>query len=133
MMCKLKHATNYYCNKDKTRRSVGLLNNTVLFPNAHLKSHAQLYNYALQTRSIKLRGVSGEDYDEDEHVGDEWESLFGRTANTEAANARVFVDDFGTLHWPILLMYPEYTQTDLISQANETTRLVFDIVLFDLC
>ncbi|XP_067928337.1 tetratricopeptide repeat protein 4-like isoform X1 [Watersipora subatra] len=78
---------------------------------------------AVKLRSIQLRGVYGEDHDEEGMVGEEWESLFGRTANTEAASARVFVDDFGTMHWPLLLMYPEYGQTDLISQANETTRL----------
>ena len=76
-------------------------------------------------RSIRLKGVHGEDHDEEITVGEEWDSLYGKTANTEASSARVFLDDFGTLHWPVLLMYPEYGQTDLISQANETTRFVF--------
>lgn len=78
--------------------------------------------FGLQLRRIRLKGVYGDDHDEEEAVGEEWDSLFGRTANSEAASARVFVDDFGTMHWPVLFMYPEYGQTDLISQANETTR-----------
>ena len=76
-------------------------------------------------RNIQLKGVHGEEHDEESAVGEEWDSLYGRTANTDASNARVFLDDFGTLHWPLLLMYPEYSQTDLISQANETTRSVY--------
>ncbi|KAF6020773.1 TTC4 [Bugula neritina] len=78
----------------------------------------------LKLRNIKLKSVEGDDHDDEEMVGEEWESLFGRTSNKEAASARVFLDDFGTLHWPILLLYPEYGQTDFITQANETTRLV---------
>lgn len=69
--------------------------------------------------------MGGEEHDEEENVDEEWASLFGRTANSEAANARVFLDDHGTLHWPVLFMYPEYGQTDLISQANETTRCLY--------
>lgn len=85
-------------------------------------------HFIFQLRNIKLKGVEGDDHDDEEMVGEEWESLFGRTSNKEAASARVFLDDFGTLHWPILLLYPEYGQTDFITQANETTRCVNGIV-----
>ena len=72
----------------------------------------------MQSRDITLRGVDGDKLDTDESGTEEWESLFGSRSNTEAASARVFVDDFGTMHWPVLFMYPEYTQTDLISQVS---------------
>ena len=62
--------------------------------------------------------MDGDELDTDESGTEEWESLFGSRSNTEAASARVFVDDFGTMHWPVLFMYPEYTQTDLISQVS---------------
>lgn len=82
---------------------------------------------SFESRGIKLKGLHGEDCNDEEEdeasaVGQELDSLFGRSSNSAASTARVFLDDYGTLHWPLLLMYPEYSQTDLISQANETTR-----------
>jgi len=47
-------------------------------------------HFIFQLRNIKLKGVEGDDHDDEEMVGEEWESLFGRTSNKEAASARVF-------------------------------------------
>lgn len=37
----------------------------------------------------------------------------------EATGARVFLDEQGLLHWPVLLLYPEHQQTDFISAFCE--------------
>ncbi|KAG5850046.1 hypothetical protein ANANG_G00078100 [Anguilla anguilla] len=39
----------------------------------------------------------------------------------EATGATVFLDEQGTLHWPVLFLYPEHQQTDFISAFSEST------------
>ncbi|KAG7487735.1 hypothetical protein MATL_G00026680 [Megalops atlanticus] len=39
----------------------------------------------------------------------------------EATGSRVFLDEHGTLHWPVLFLYPEHRQTDFISAFNESS------------
>lgn len=39
----------------------------------------------------------------------------------EATGARVFLDESGALHWPVLFLYPEHNQTDFISAFCETS------------
>ncbi|KAJ8388498.1 hypothetical protein AAFF_G00133740 [Aldrovandia affinis] len=38
----------------------------------------------------------------------------------EATGATVFLDEQGTLHWPVLFLYPEHRQTDFISAFSES-------------
>ncbi len=38
--------------------------------------------------------------------------------------AKVRLDDEGKLHWPVMFLYPEYGQTDLIEAFSEDVRLV---------
>ncbi|XP_070563918.1 tetratricopeptide repeat protein 4-like [Ptychodera flava] len=37
---------------------------------------------------------------------------------------KVYLDDSGVLHWPVLFMYPEYGQTDMINDFNENDRFI---------
>lgn len=39
----------------------------------------------------------------------------------EATGARVFLDDQGSLQWPVLFLYPEHQQTDFISAFCESS------------
>jgi hypothetical protein len=41
------------------------------------------------------------------------------------SGARVHLDDDGTLHWPVMLLYPEYTESDFIMDFNENDRFVY--------
>lgn len=36
---------------------------------------------------------------------------------------RVYVDDYGVLHWPILAQYPETGKVDLITDCSEETSV----------
>ena len=38
------------------------------------------------------------------------------------SGAKVHLDTNGTLYWPVLFVYPEYGQTDLIESFPENTR-----------
>ena len=40
------------------------------------------------------------------------------------SGGRVHLNSEGQLVWPVLLLYPEYGQTDIIAAFNETQRLV---------
>ena len=35
---------------------------------------------------------------------------------------KVFLDSSGVLHWPVMFVYPEFEETDLISSFNENDR-----------
>ena len=39
----------------------------------------------------------------------------------DATGARVFLDQEGALHWPVLLLYPEHQQSDFISAFCEAS------------
>uniref|UniRef100_A0A4W5PDY6 Tetratricopeptide repeat domain 4 n=1 Tax=Hucho hucho TaxID=62062 RepID=A0A4W5PDY6_9TELE len=40
----------------------------------------------------------------------------------EATGVKVFLDEQGIMHWPVLFLYPEYQQTDFISAFSESSR-----------
>lgn len=42
----------------------------------------------------------------------------------EATGARAYMDEQGVLHWPVLFLYPEHSQTDFISAFCENSRFV---------
>lgn len=42
--------------------------------------------------------------------------------STEATGVKVFLDEQGIMHWPVLFLYPEYQQTDFISAFSESSR-----------
>ncbi|RXN35586.1 tetratricopeptide repeat 4 [Labeo rohita] len=42
----------------------------------------------------------------------------------EATGARVYMDEQGVLHWPVLFLYPEHSQTDFISAFCENSSFI---------
>lgn len=90
-----------------------------------------------QERGIRLlkpekpphKGSDSEEDDDDE--GDEGStaamaelSLDGLSSQ-EVTGAQVYLDEQGTLHWPVLFLYPEHRQTDFISAFCENSRSAF--------
>uniref|UniRef100_A0A672M4Q2 Tetratricopeptide repeat domain 4 n=1 Tax=Sinocyclocheilus grahami TaxID=75366 RepID=A0A672M4Q2_SINGR len=54
-----------------------------------------------------------------------------RIGSQEATGARVYMDEQGVLHWPVLFLYPdlpEHSQTDCISAFCENSRFIFFFV-----
>lgn len=50
---------------------------------------------------------------------DEDESVSTVLSSKEATGAQVTLDEQGSLHWPVLFLYPEHQQTDFISAFCE--------------
>lgn len=84
-----------------------------------------------QERGIRLLKA-----EKTQHRGSDSEEDGGSTAamaelsldglsSQEATGAQVYLDEQGTLHWPVLFLYPEHRQTDLISAFCENSRSVF--------
>ncbi|XP_006005554.1 tetratricopeptide repeat protein 4 [Latimeria chalumnae] len=48
----------------------------------------------------------------------------GEVNSERATGAKVFLDDNGSLNWPVLFLYPEYGQTDFISAFHESARFI---------
>ncbi|XP_071007638.1 tetratricopeptide repeat protein 4-like [Oncorhynchus clarkii lewisi] len=44
--------------------------------------------------------------------------------STEATGVKVFLDEQGIMHWPVLFLYPEYQQTDFISAFSESSSFL---------
>ncbi|XP_041912672.1 tetratricopeptide repeat protein 4 [Alosa sapidissima] len=95
---------------------------------------------AIKERGVKLlrvqkpaRRASGS---EDEEEGDEGrvaagvaELVLDRLVSKEATGERVFLDENGALHWPVLFLYPEHRQTDFISAFCETSNFLDHLVV----
>ncbi|XP_077964281.1 tetratricopeptide repeat protein 4 isoform X2 [Gasterosteus aculeatus] len=81
---------------------------------------------AIKDRGIKLlqsvkprpSGSNSEDEDEGSSAAISQLSLDG-LGSQEATGAQVFLDEQGSLHWPVLFLYPEHQQTDFISAFSE--------------
>ncbi|CAH2311218.1 tetratricopeptide repeat 4 isoform X2 [Pelobates cultripes] len=72
---------------------------------------------ALRDRGIQLykQNPGEEERSELSHDGISSENAMG---------AEVFLDENGSLNWPVLFFYPEHTQTDFISAFHEGTRFI---------
>lgn len=76
-----------------------------------------LFLMNIQDRGIKfLKTVSAQRGSDSE---DEDEGVSPALSSKEATGARVFLDEQGSLHWPVLFLYPEHQQTDFISAFCE--------------
>ncbi|KAK5621968.1 hypothetical protein CRENBAI_009228 [Crenichthys baileyi] len=81
---------------------------------------------AIKERGIKLfqpisscpEGSEGEGDDESPSAGIAQLNL-DSLSSLEVTGAQVFLDEQGTLHWPVLFLYPEHQQTDFISAFCE--------------
>lgn len=79
-----------------------------------------------QNRSIKLlqsmkphrKGSESEDDEDQSSAAMEELSLDGLSSQ-EVTGAQVFLDEKGSLHWPVLFLYPEHQQSDFISAFCE--------------
>ncbi|XP_070764797.1 tetratricopeptide repeat protein 4 isoform X1 [Enoplosus armatus] len=77
---------------------------------------------AIKDRGIKLlqpvkprqHSSDSEDEDEGSSAAISQLSLDG-LGSREATGAQVFLDEQGSLHWPVLFLYPEHQQSDFIS------------------
>ncbi|XP_022601757.1 tetratricopeptide repeat protein 4 [Seriola dumerili] len=88
---------------------------------------------AIKERGIKLLqpakprqcGSDNEDEDEDEGSSAVISQLsLDGLSSQEATGARVFLDEQGSLHWPVLFLYPEHQQSDFISAFCESNCFV---------
>ena len=67
-----------------------------------------------QGRGIKLAGMK------QAQEGKKLDPLLLTNLETHnPSGAKVHLDEAGVLHWPVLLMYPEYAQTDYIEDFSE--------------
>ncbi|XP_034531286.1 tetratricopeptide repeat protein 4-like [Notolabrus celidotus] len=82
---------------------------------------------AIKDRGIKLlqpvksgkRGSDSEDEAEGSSAAISELSLDGLSSQ-EVTGAQVFLDEQGSLHWPVLFLYPEHQQSDFISAFCES-------------
>ncbi|XP_076583342.1 tetratricopeptide repeat protein 4 [Chaetodon auriga] len=86
---------------------------------------------AIKDRGIKLlqpaqprqRGSDSEDEDEGSSAAISQLSLDGLSSQ-EVTGAQVFLDEQGSLHWPVLFLYPEHQQSDFISAFCENNCFI---------
>lgn len=82
----------------------------------------------MQDRGIKLlqpvnprhHGSDSDDEDEGTSAVISQLSLDGLSSK-EVTGAQVFLDEQGSLHWPVLFLYPEHQQSDFISAFCENS------------
>lgn len=77
----------------------------------------------LQSAKPRQRGSDSEDEDEDSSAAMSQLNLDGLSSQ-EATGAQVFLDEQGSLHWPVLFLYPEHQQTDFISAFCENNCFI---------
>lgn len=86
---------------------------------------------AIKARGIKLlqsvqprqRGSDSEDEDEGSSAAISQLSLDGLSSQ-EVTGAQVSLDEQGSLHWPVLFLYPEHQQSDFISAFCENNCFI---------
>ncbi|KAK7155347.1 hypothetical protein R3I93_010093 [Phoxinus phoxinus] len=88
---------------------------------------------AIKERGIKLLKTElsrhrGSDSEDDDGHGGASRALadleLDGMGSQEATGARVFMDEQGVLHWPVLFLYPEHNQTDFISAFCENSSFM---------
>lgn len=76
---------------------------------------------AIQDRGIKILDQRTKKDDEEE---EQETSSDGISSPENVTGARVVLDENGRLLWPVLLFYPEHSQTDFISAFHEDSRFL---------
>ncbi|XP_019953904.2 tetratricopeptide repeat protein 4 [Paralichthys olivaceus] len=79
-------------------------------------------------QSAKRCGSDDEDEDEGSPAVMSQLSLDG-ISSQEATGAQVFQDEQGSLHWPVLFLYPEHQQSDFISAFCESSCFVDHLIV----
>ncbi|XP_040263723.1 tetratricopeptide repeat protein 4 [Bufo bufo] len=83
--------------------------------------------HAIKDRGIKLleQSKKKDDGEEEETLG----ALHnGISCCENVTGAQVFLDENGRLHWPVLFIYPEHSQTDFISAFHEDSRFIDHLI-----
>lgn len=79
----------------------------------------------LKTKQSRHRGSDSED--DDDHGGPSRalaDLELDGMGSQEATGARVYMDEQGVLHWPVLFLYPEHSQTDFVSAFCENSSFM---------
>uniref|UniRef100_A0A8C7I658 Tetratricopeptide repeat domain 4 n=1 Tax=Oncorhynchus kisutch TaxID=8019 RepID=A0A8C7I658_ONCKI len=101
----------------------------------HTAHHLTCLVFALQERGIQLlmthqRPKRRTDSEDD---GGSCRAMAGLDldglCSTEATGVKVFLDEQGIMHWPVLFLYPEYQQTDFISAFSESSSFLDHLTL----
>lgn len=74
-----------------------------------------------QARNIRLVS-DAVNQDEDSAPAGGGELFLHGLSSDNICGARLSLDDQGRLSWPVLLLYPEYAQSDFISAFHEDSR-----------
>uniref|UniRef100_A0A8B9H2D1 Cns1/TTC4 wheel domain-containing protein n=1 Tax=Astyanax mexicanus TaxID=7994 RepID=A0A8B9H2D1_ASTMX len=77
--------------------------------------------------AVKVRVKSSDSEEDDGAEGsaaDMAELNLDGFSTQEATGAKVYLDEQGVLHWPVLFLYPEYRQTDFISAFCENSSFI---------
>lgn len=77
----------------------------------------------LKTKPLRHRGSDSEDDDGGSSRALADLELDG-ISSQEATKARVYMDEQEVLHWPVLFLYPEHSQTDFISAFCENSSFM---------
>ncbi|XP_077981361.1 tetratricopeptide repeat protein 4-like [Glandiceps talaboti] len=79
---------------------------------------------AIKEKKIQLAPLEkNEDNSDDENQTRDILSM-SMLESTTPAGHKVYMDDNGLLHWPVMFMYPEYGQTDIIADFNEHAQFI---------
>ncbi|XP_003974462.1 tetratricopeptide repeat protein 4 [Takifugu rubripes] len=102
---------------DKHRRAAERDARKAKLKEKKLHNEEEALKTAIKDRGIKLlepvkpqRGSDSED-----------EGSSTALSSSTVTGAQVFLDEQGSLHWPVLFLYPEHQQTDFISAFCENT------------
>ncbi|XP_029803231.1 tetratricopeptide repeat protein 4 isoform X2 [Suricata suricatta] len=93
---------------------------------ANLKEKQQQTQNRILFQAIKARNIrvvsDGTSEDEDSDTEDLGELFMERVSAENRHGTRLSIDEQGRLSWPVLFLYPEHTQSDLITAFHEDTR-----------
>lgn len=79
---------------------------------AVLKEKKEMSETEALKSAVKARGVTLE-----------YENDLSRPITDGGLDLKVSIDSSGVLHWPVMFVYPEFEETDLISSFNENDRM----------
>lgn len=86
-----------------------------------LKEKKEEEEHAKMLEVIKSRGISVVSIPRTAETAHLPDSLLTSLDPVHPSGARVYQDEDGNLHWPVLFLYPEYGQTDFIQNFHENS------------
>ncbi|KAM9129150.1 tetratricopeptide repeat protein 4 [Pangshura tecta] len=86
------------------------------------QSQKEVLLTAIKERNIKLFLETSKE--EDEISDGLAEMSLNGLSSDSTMGTKVYLDDNGSLNWPVLFLYPEYGQTDFISAFHEDSRFI---------